>query len=77
MSNITLEQAEEQLNLWLKANQAISSGVSYTIGSRSLTRVNSSEILKQIEYWDSKVTQLKNQNAKKPTNRIYRAVPLG
>ena len=76
MAGITLEQAQEQLQLWLNANKAISTGVSYTIGTRSLTRANSDEVLKQIDYWSSMVSRLEAQTNKRPINRIYRSVPL-
>ncbi len=58
MAGITLAQAETQLAAWLAASTAVTSGQSYTIGTRQLTRVNSKEILEQIEFWDSKVKEL-------------------
>ena len=58
MAGITLAQAEAQLTAWLAASTAVSQGQAYTIGSRSLTRANSSEILKQIQFWDSQVKRL-------------------
>lgn len=79
MSGITLEQAQEQLLLWIEANKAVSSGQSYTInsanGGRTLTRANATEILNQIKYWESKVNQIINTQQKKARNRVYRAVP--
>jgi hypothetical protein len=58
VAGITLAQAEAQLAAWLAANTAVSQGQAYTIGSRSLSRANSSEILKQIQFWDSQVKRL-------------------
>jgi uncharacterized protein DUF6148 len=62
MSGLTVTQAEQQLDAWLKANLAVSQGQSYTIatesGSRTLTRANAAEILKQIQFWDSQLKRL-------------------
>lgn len=62
MAGITKEQAEAQLNAWLAASQAVAQGQSYTIstdsGSRSLTRANAQEILRQIQFWDTQVKRL-------------------
>lgn len=58
MAGITLAQAEAQLAVWVAANTAVASGQSYSIGSRQLTRVNSKEILEQLEFWDGKVKEL-------------------
>ena len=58
MAGITLAQAEAKLTLWLAADDAVATGQSYTIGSRSLTRADSSLIQERIEYWNSKVIEL-------------------
>lgn len=62
MAGITKEQAEAQLNAWLAASEAVAQGQSYTIstdsGSRSLTRANAQEILRQIQFWDTQVKRL-------------------
>jgi len=62
MPGLTITQAEQQLDSWLKANLAVSQGQSYTIatesGSRTLTRANAGEILKQIEFWDRQLKRL-------------------
>lgn len=55
---ITLERAKTHLNAWLDAELAVSSAQSYSIGSRTLTRANISEIRKQIDYWQNKVDEL-------------------
>lgn len=79
MAGITLEQAQEQLSMWLEANKAVSSGQSYTInssnGGRTLTRANATEILNQIKFWEKKVSQLISSQQKKTRNRVYRVVP--
>lgn len=62
MFGISLKHAQAQLELWLKANEAVAQGQSYTIASesssRTLTRVNAQEILKQIQFWDAQVKRL-------------------
>lgn len=59
MAGITLEIAERKLEMWLNAEDAVATGQSYTIGTRSLTRASLAEIRKQIDYWSSKVNELK------------------
>lgn len=79
MSAILLEQAKQQLQAWLDANIAVSQGQAYSMGTsngnRSLTRANSSEILKQIDYWENKIRELESQAKGKSRNRIYHGVP--
>lgn len=58
MAGITLAQAEAQLALWLDANTKVASGQSYSIGGRSLSRTDASEIREQITYWDGWVRKL-------------------
>lgn len=58
MAGITLEQAQAQLDAWMAANLAVSSGQSYTIGTRQLTRVDAKDILEQIEFWEARVDAL-------------------
>ena len=62
MSGLTTTQAQQQLDSWLKANLAVAQGQSYTIatesGSRTLTRANAGEILKQIQFWDTQLKRL-------------------
>lgn len=75
MAAITLEIAKEHLDIWLEAEKAVALGQSYTIGSRSLTRANLSEIRKSIQYWKDTVIALENANMQKGRNRITRVVP--
>jgi Family of unknown function (DUF6148) len=58
VAGITLAQAEAQLTAWLAASTAVSQGQAYTIGTRSLSRANSREILQQIQFWDGQVKRL-------------------
>lgn len=58
MAGITLAQAEAKLTLWMDANDAVARNQSFSVGGRTLTRANLSEILRQIEFWDAKVKSL-------------------
>jgi len=75
MSGLTLSDAERQLKIWLAASEAVAQGQSYSIstegGSRSLSRTNAQEILKQIQFWDAQVKRLSRGGL-----RVRRAVIL-
>lgn len=58
MAVMDLTEATEQLSLWLAASRATSSGLSYSIGNRSLTRADTAQILSMIEYWSAKQREL-------------------
>jgi hypothetical protein len=58
--SITLEEAERQLNTWLAANLAVSTGQSYRIGNRQLERADAAEILRQINFWRREVERLRS-----------------
>ena len=75
MAGITLKIAEKHLNAWLEAELQVTTNQSYTIGSRSLTRADLSDIREQIAFWEGKVAQLKNQQQRGGRNRIIRIVP--
>lgn len=64
MSGITLAQAQAQLAIWLAADTAVASGQSFTsVSGKALTRANSAEIRKNIDYWDAKVKELSNASS--------------
>lgn len=75
MSGITLETAKKHLDAWLEAEMTVTTGQSYTIGSRTLTRANLTEIRKAIDYWNGKVNQLENVQKTGGRNRVRRVVP--
>lgn len=54
-----LAEAEQNLANWRAAEVAISTGQSYTIGTRQLTRPNLSDVLARIAYWSRAVEGLK------------------
>lgn len=55
---ITIERAKIHLEAWLSAELSVSTGQSYSINGRSLTRANLSEIRKQIAFWRAEVNKL-------------------
>lgn len=59
MAGITLEIAQKHLDAWLEAELTVTTGQSYTIGSRVLTRANLTEIRNAIDYWNKKSLHLK------------------
>jgi hypothetical protein len=58
MPGITLAQAEAQLALYLAAEQAVLTGQSYSIGGRTLTRADLSDIQAGIEIWNDRANAL-------------------
>lgn len=75
MAGITLDIAKKHLETWLESESEVAINQAYTIGGKSFTRANLSEIRHQIEYWSNKVAQLENIAKKKGRNRVYRVVP--
>lgn len=75
MAGITLEIAKKHLDAWLEAEMTVTTGQSYTIGSRTLTRANLTEIRNAIDYWNGKVNQLENVQHTGGRNRVRRVVP--
>ncbi len=72
MDWITLEEAQENLRIWLEAERAVATGQSYKIGSRSLTRTNLDDITKRIAFWRNVIEKLKSG---RKGSRVLRAVP--
>jgi len=68
--------AQTRLQLWLNAEEAVSSGQAYAIGNRSLTRANLSEITERIGYWQRQVQAFRGQaaGAKAPGVRVVKWV---
>ena len=72
---VTLERAKLHLGAWLDAELACSTGQSYTIGTRSLTRANLPEIRKQIDYWEKQVRALELEAKGVRMRRSKRFIP--
>lgn len=75
MAGITLETAQQHLDAWLEAELTVTTGQSYTIGSRVLTRANLTEIRNAIDYWNKKVIVLNNMKKAGGRNKVRRVVP--
>ena len=75
MAGITLEIAQKHLDAWLEAEMQVTNAQSYTIGSRTLTKANLTEIRNAIEYWQQKVTILENLKKNNGRSRVKRFVP--
>ena len=75
MGGITLETAQKHLDAWLEAELTVTTGQSYTIGSRVLTRANLTEIRNAIDYWNKKAIALENAKKAGGRNRVRRVVP--
>lgn len=75
MAAWTLDQAKEHLQAWMEAELKVTTGQSYTIGRKQLTRANLSEISEKIRFWSNEVVKIENQMKNKGTNRVYRVVP--
>lgn len=68
------EIAVEMLDLWLAAEKALTTGKTYTIGTRSLTRVDLDEVAERINYWTNEIARLDNLlNGRR--GRAWRIVP--
>lgn len=75
MAGITLEIAKRHLDEWLEAELAVTTGQSYTIGSRSLSRASLAEIRNAIDYWAGKVAQLENLQKTGGRGTVRRVIP--
>ena len=71
----TLEQARQHLQAWMEAELKVTTGQSYSIGTRQLTRANLSDISEKIKFWANEIEKLEARSQHKGTNRVYRAVP--
>lgn len=71
--SIELQEARENLRLWLNAEKAVATGQSYKIGTRSLTRASLSDIVARINYWRNEIERL--ESGRPRGMRVMRAVP--
>ena len=69
---ISIEEARENLTMWLDAERAISTGQSYKIGTRSLSRADLSMVASRIAFWRNEIEKLENGQR---GLRVVRAVP--
>lgn len=69
------EVAAKHREAWIEAELEVTTHQSYTIGSRSLTRANLSEIRATIDYWTKEIDKIDLLLNSKGRNRTYRVVP--
>lgn len=71
-----IDRVKKSLDMYYEAEIAIISGAqSYSVGSRSLTRANLSEIRAAIQEYENLLTNLENQLNGRGRNLMLRAVP--
>ena len=68
-----LQTAKLHLQSWLECDLALSTGKSYKIGSRNLSRTDAAEVKERIQFWSNEVDRLENGRPK--GIRAFRAVP--
>ena len=67
-----LQTAKLHLQSWLECDLALSTGKSYKIGSRNLSRTDAAEVKERIQFWSNEVDRLENGRPK--GIKAYRAV---
>lgn len=71
MSIISKEIAKQHLEMWLKAEEAVSAGQSYQIEQMQLTRASLKQIRESISFWEGKVAEAEREEQGRGRNRIY------
>lgn len=72
-NKIRLEIYKSRLGLYYAAEEKILEGQSYSIGSRSLTRANLSEVQKHIKELEGKIIALESRGTTK--RKVARFIP--
>lgn len=67
-----LERYMKQREMYLKAEEAVLTSQSYTIGTRTLSRADLAEIRKGIVYLDKKIDEIESSGGKR---RAFRVIP--
>lgn len=75
MSIISKEIAKQHLEMWLKAEEAVSTGQSYQIEKMQLTRASLKQIRESISFWEGKVAEAEREEQGRGRNRIYHFAP--
>lgn len=65
-----LARYKRQRDQYLKAEEAVLNAQSYSIGSRTVTRADLSEITKMIEYLDDRIETLESTGGKRQVLRV-------
>jgi hypothetical protein len=72
-NQIRLDTYRNRLTLYYKAEEKILEGQSYSIGSRSLTRANLSEVRAEIKDLEGKISALESTGTTK--RKVARIIP--
>lgn len=70
----SLEEAQDHLAAWLKADKALATGQEYRVGDTYLTRADIAAVRERLTYWSNQVAML--SAGKKPGARTFRVVPI-
>lgn len=73
MQERQLAEAKEMRAAWIEAEKALTTGKSYQIGTRSLNRVDLSEVRDAIDYWTNEIARIENLAIGR--GRAYRVIP--
>ncbi|MBS5890585.1 MAG: hypothetical protein KIB45_05845 [Negativicoccus succinicivorans] len=73
MQERQLAEAKEMRAAWIEAEKALTTGKSYQIGTRSLSRVDLSEVRDAIDYWTNEIARIENLAVGR--GRAYRVIP--
>ncbi len=68
------ELCKRKLETWLAAEESISTGQSYQIRTRMLTRADLKEVREEMEYWAGKLAEAEAEEKQGGRNSIYRIV---
>lgn len=74
MAVFSKELCKKKLKTWLDAEEAVATGQSYQIGTRTLTRADLKQVREQMEYWAGKLAEAEAEEKQGGRNRAYRAV---
>ena len=75
MAVFSKELCSKKLNTWLAAEEAVATGQSYQIGTRTLTRADLKQVREELEYWAAMLAQAEAVEAHRGRNRVWRFVP--
>jgi len=67
--------AKQHLEMWLKAEEAVSTGQRYQIEQMQLTRASLKQIRESISFWEGKVAEAEREEQGRGRNRIYHFAP--
>lgn len=75
MAVFSKELCRKKMNTWLAAEEAVATGQSYQIGTRTLTRADLKQIRDELEYWGKKLAEAEAEEKSGGRNRMYRFCP--